>query len=341
MTPGLRARRGPRSDRRKGGAAVIAFACLLAACEVTVVGTIPLADLDVLPSEVTLLEGESRTLQARLTGPDGEVLGGRPIAWTVEHPGVALVTPQGVLSAVAEGTTTVHVEVEDLAVTVPVTVRRGPTIGLSPASFTLSGPSGQVQAIERQVTVSNQGNGSLSALTRTVIRDDAPTVGWLQATLDATSAPTTLRLQVIVTNLAPGTYRGRVRVSDPVARNSPQAVEVEVQVSEALPVVHLNPASVQFGAAPGTREPASQDVEVTNAGGGTLQGLSPTIRSIQGITNWLTVDFANPNAPTTMTLTASAEFLSEGIYIADVDVRATSAPGAVGTVRVTFVVDTD
>jgi hypothetical protein len=39
-----------------------------------------------------------------------------------------------------------------------------------------------------------------------------------------------------------------------------------------------------------------------------------------------------------MTLTASAEFLPAGTYIADVDVTADSAPGAVGTVRVTFVV---
>jgi hypothetical protein len=313
---------------------------VLGGCEVTVVDTIPLADLDVLPSQVTLLEGETRTLQVQLSGPDGEVLSGRPIDWSVEDPDVALISPQGVLSAVAEGTTTVEVAVEELSVVVPVTVLRGPTIGLAPASFTLSAPSGQSQAILRQVAVTNLGNGNLSALTRTVVRDDAPTIAWLEGTLDGTSAPTTLRIQVSVTNLAPGTYRGRVRVSDPLGRNSPQAAEVTVQVGEALPVIRLDPAAVQFAAPPGTREPASQEVTVENAGGGTLQGLVANIRSIQGPLGWLTADFTGASAPTTMTLEASAEFLVEGTYIADVDVTAASAPGITGTIRVTFVVDT-
>jgi hypothetical protein len=303
-----------------------------------VVDAVPLTDLEVLPSQVTLLEGEARTLQAYLTGPGGEILTGRPIDWSVEDPDVALVTPQGLLSAVAEGATTVLVEVEDLSVSVPVTVLRGPTLGLSPASLALGAPSGQLQAIERQVAVTNLGNGSLSALTRTVIRDDAPTVAWLQGTLDATSAPTTLRIQVSVTNLTPGTYRGRVRVSDPAALNGTQAVEITVQVGQALPVVRLEPSAVQFAAAPGTQEPASQEVTVENAGGGTLQGLTATVRAVQGGSDWLVPTFVGLSAPTRMTLTASARLLTAGTYIAEVDVRANSAPGIVGTVSVMFVV---
>jgi hypothetical protein len=340
MGPGLRgARRGLRSDGGRRRATAVAFATLLTACEVMVVDTVPLADLEVLPSQVTFLEGESRTLQARLTGPDGEVLGGRSIDWRVEDPGVALVTPHGVLSALAEGATTVLVEVEDLAVSVPVTVLRGPTLGLAPASFTVGAPSGQVQPIERLATVTNQGNGNLSALTAAVQRDDAPSVAWLQGTLDATSAPTTLRVRVLVTNLAPGTYRGRVRVSDPAARNVAQVVEVTAQVGEALPVIRLTPSSVQMAAAPGTQEPASQEVEVVNAGGGTLQGLTANVRPVEGSLGWLVPTFVGPSAPTTMILTASARFLPAGTYIADVDVTATSAPGIVGTVRVTFDVE--
>jgi hypothetical protein len=131
-----------------------------------------------------------------------------------------------------------------------------------------------------------------------------------------------------------------VRVSDPLARNSPQAAEVTVQVGEALPVMRFDPAAVQFAAPPGTREPASQEVTVENVGGGTLQGLDAEIRYVEGPSGWLTVDFAGPSAPTTMTLEASAEFLQEGTYRADVDVTATSAPGITGTIQVTFVVDT-
>jgi hypothetical protein len=197
-----------------------------------------------------------------------------------------------------------------------------------------------VQPIDRPVAVTNLGNGSLSSLSSTVQRDDAPSIAWLQGTLDATSAPTTLRVRVLVTNLLQGTYRGRVRVADPAARNVAQVVEVTVQVGEALPVILIDPPAVSFSAASGTQEPASLEVSVQNAGGGTLQGLEANVRPVSGVSDWLTVAFDDPSAPTMMTLTASAQFLQAGTYEADVDVTAASAPGIVGTVRVTFLVST-
>ena len=320
---------------------------LIAGCEKTLVNVIPLVGLQialtsdgclVAPGQVTLLEAEEENLEACLTGPGGEPLTGRPVTWRSDNSDVALVTPTGTLRGVSPGVTAARVAVENLQASIPVTVLQGRTISLSPELLQLQGPSGEAP-LEAQVQVENAGNGTLSGLSASVEIEGGEATDWLIASLQGTSAPTTLLVQVLLADLSPSFYRGTVRVADPLALNSPQTVEVEVQVGEPLPKIGLDLTAVQFVAPSGAFQPAIQEVSVENVGGGVLGGLAANVTYLSGgAVGWLSVVFAAGEAPTTLELSANARFLAPGTYVADVEVTSTTAPGASGTVRVTFAV---
>ncbi len=311
----------------------------IAGCETTLVSVIPPASLRILPDQVTVLEGEEEIVEADLRGPAGEPLSGRTVVWRSDNPDVASVTPSGIVRGEREGLTIVRAQVESLQASVPIIVLKGPTIALSAGVLKLEGPSREETPLEIAVLVENAGNGAISALSAFVQFEGDSGQDWLNATLQGTSAPTTLLVQAFLADLAPGDYRATVRVSDPSALNSPQLLEVELRVGEPLPEIGLSPTVVALGAAAGTFQPATEDVAVQNTGGGVLDGLVANVTYLSGgAAGWLSAAFADEEAPTTMELSASARFLAPGTYVAEVEVTSTSVPSTRGTVRVTFTV---
>ena len=128
-------------------------------------------------------------------------------------------------------------------------------------------------------------------------------------------------------------------VTGPTALNGSQAVQVELEVGEPLPIIDLSPTSVLLVAPAGAFQPAIQEVAVENVGGGTLDGLGVGVTYVSGgEEGWLSTMFVDSSAPTTFDISALARFLAPGTYIADVLVTAASAPSASATVRVTFTV---
>ncbi len=108
-----------------------------------------------------------------------------------------------------------------------------PAIQLDASEISFSATvGGQVSAVQ-DVAVTNGGDEVLGGLTTSVVFADGEPTGWLQATLAAPGAPTTLTLKASPDVLAVGTYHATVEVSSGAASNSPQTLTVVFDVASA------------------------------------------------------------------------------------------------------------
>ena len=99
------------------------------------------------------------------------------------------------------------------------------------------------------------------------------------------------------------------------------------------PVIGLPVHRVDFNAIPGGADPASQVIDVSNSGVGTLEGLSVTSDA-----GWLTATLAASVAPTKLTLHATTGTMAAGTYTATVTLSSTHAGVASSTISVVFTI---
>jgi hypothetical protein len=105
------------------------------------------------------------------------------------------------------------------------------------------------------------------------------------------------------------------------------------------PAIGLSSASVSFNGTAGGAAPTPQVIEVTNSGGGTLDGLSTTISYAAGqATGWLSSSLSATTAPSTLILTVTPGSLAEATYTANVAVTSATAGNSPQAVTVTFTV---
>jgi len=102
-------------------------ATVLAGCEDQVVAPAQVVTVEVLPAELTLSEGEDAEVSVIAREREGRELSGRSVVWSVDDPGIATVSPEGVVEAHAPGTTRIHATVEGRAGSASVTVVAGPS----------------------------------------------------------------------------------------------------------------------------------------------------------------------------------------------------------------------
>ncbi len=264
----------------------------------------------------------------------------------------ATLTLQATTGSLAAGTWTANVEVrsagainspQTVTVTFIVTpVAVPPAISLSPPTASFTATAGGADPPAAAVTVSNAGGGTLSALAVSVQYAAGQPTGWLNATLAATTAPTTLTLRPVTGSLAPGSYDASVLVSAPSTSNSPQVVTAHFQVDPPVvvpPSIGLSAVSIAFTAAAGGPAPQGQTVDVSNRGGGTLSGLSTAVSYPAGQpSGWLAAGLSSTLAPATLTLQATTGSLAAGTWTANVEVRSAGAINSPQTVTVTFIV---
>lgn len=100
----------------------------------------------------------------------------------------------------------------------------GPTIGVSPASFTFSATAGGANPASQSLSVTNNGGGTLTWSAT----DDGT---WLTIAPTSGTAPSTVTLSVNTAGLAAGTYNATITVSATGATNSPVSVPVTLTVS--------------------------------------------------------------------------------------------------------------
>jgi hypothetical protein len=119
----LAARRSLRALWRSSSAVVISG--LLAACETVVVSMVEVSEVEVFPSSLTLMEGETETASA-IVRSEGAEVPGLSVTWTVDDPLIATVTDEGVVDARAPGVTTVRASSEGVSGTAEVRVLAQP-----------------------------------------------------------------------------------------------------------------------------------------------------------------------------------------------------------------------
>jgi uncharacterized protein YjdB len=243
----------------------------------------------------------------------------------------ATVTLRSSLFGVAEKT---------VNVTLTVTAAPQPQIGISGTSVSFSATAGQGNPASQTVSVTNAGEGTLNGLSGTVSYAAGQPTGWLTAALSSTSAPATLTLTANTAGLAAGTYNAAVAIRSTLSGVAEKTVNVTLTVTAApQPQIGLSPTSISFSATAGQSNPASQTVSITNAGEGTLTGLSGTVAYGAGQpTGWLTASLNSTTAPATLTLQANAANLQTGTYNATVTIRSTLSGVAEKTVNVTLTV---
>ena len=97
-------------------------ALALASCESVVVSTVEISEVAVVPPSITLLTGETAEASAVVTETGGDQITGLSVTWTVDDPAIATVDGQGVIQALAQGTTVVRAASQGVSGTAVVRV---------------------------------------------------------------------------------------------------------------------------------------------------------------------------------------------------------------------------
>jgi uncharacterized membrane protein len=225
-------------------------------------------------------------------------------------------------------------------ITVTYTVGTTPVIALGRTAVTFNVQAGTAVPDSQSVGITNGGGGSLTGLGVGTITYGAGASGWLTAHLSGTTAPATLYIRPSTSALAAGTYTATVPVTSTVPGVVSMSVNVTYHVTAAAPApsIALAATSVGFQATAGGSIPASQTVDVTNSGGGSLTGLATSVTYSAGQpTGWLAASLDQTTAPATLTVQPSS-VLAAGTYTAQVKVTSGVADNSPQTIAVTYVV---
>jgi len=213
--------------------------------------------------------------------------------------------------------------------TFTVTQAAAATLNVSPAtlSFTAQRGGANPAAQALQVTASDASSIPWTATS---------SAAWLSVSPASGNTPANVSVSVNITGLAAGSYTGQVSFAS--GGSTPATVSVSLNVSETPAVIGASPASLQFTASAGIN-PASQNLTVSNLGGGTLSWLATV--GCTTTSGWLSISPPGGNAPTTATVSVDVvtPVLPAGTYRGQILVFALSgATNSPLSVPVTLVV---
>ncbi|HSM37250.1 MAG TPA: fibronectin type III domain-containing protein [Longimicrobiales bacterium] len=212
--------------------AVAIVSLTAASCDEVVVEPVPVADVTVTPGSVTLDVGATRRFQATATDVSGNRLP-RPVSWRSGNPAIATVDGEGLATAMGAGTVSIIATIGSTSGSASVQVSPTPVVSLEPVFVTLTARRNGLISEGVDVAVSNAGGGTLTGISVTVDYDDNGS-GWLEASVEQSTAPTILTLRGDPSELDVGTYSAQVTVSGtpPV---SPAVLTVTFQVVSSPP----------------------------------------------------------------------------------------------------------
>src|SRR5690606_2888341 len=326
--------------RSRLGVAALVAALGTTTCNDVSVTAVDVARIEISPDAPVVQVAGTVTLTARVLSQEGRALSGRTVSWRATDGQNALVDANGTVSGIGTGSTHVHATSSGVADSVLVTVEpRDPRIGLEPAVLTFDAVRGEASPPVQGVEITNAGGGVLDGLAVTVTYPGGQAGGWITTELSGGVAPATLSVGVDGGALAPGTYSGTVSVVSSAAGNSPQTVAVTLELVDAEPAIGVSSTTASFAASLGGADPASVRIDVTNSGGGTLDGLAATVVYPTGQpTGWLSAALAANNAPTALEMNATTGTLAVGTHTASVQVASDAATNSPVNVVVTLVV---
>jgi adhesin/invasin len=185
----------------------------------------------VVPDTVRIVVGKSDTAHAFPLDAQGGVVAGKKVTWSIGDQSVATITPDGEITGLVIGSTEITAQVAGLSATAPVFVTPAPAIGLSDDSLVFTAVAQSGTPLSGTIDISNTGGASLDNLTLGTIAYSAGATGWVSASLDQPTAPTTLTVDANIQGLAIGTYTATIPVTEPTASNTPQEVTVVLSVT--------------------------------------------------------------------------------------------------------------
>jgi hypothetical protein len=235
------------------------------------------------------------------------------------------VSTSGLTAGTYNGTVTVAATGADntpMTASVTLTVTPPPRITLSPASITFSGTQGGSNPATQALNVSNGGGGTLAWSAS----DDA---SWLSLSPTSGTGAGGITLSVNTSGLSAGTYNGKITVTASGASNTPQTVDVTLNVT-VPPQITLSPGTFSFSAQQGGSNPATQALDISNGGGGTLAW------SVSSDASWLTPSPTSGTGAAGVTLSVNTSGLAAGTHNAKITVSAAGATNTPRTVDVTL-----
>jgi hypothetical protein len=221
---------------------------------------------------------------------------------------------------------------QSITVSLALSEEPPPTIKVSPQRLNFTGQVGGKNPASQNIFIQNSGGSTL----KFNIATDEP---WLSVDPDSGQSKTkekTVRVLIDSSGLKEGTYKGKVRIIDPNATNSPQTVNVTLNMSkEDPPNIGIRPNKLSFQSFTGGGNPPSQNLYIQNTGG---QILKYALDWSQG---WLSV---SPNGGTSNgaekrhTVSVNSSGLSAGIYSDTITVSDPDAANSPYALNVTLTV---
>jgi hypothetical protein len=244
--------------------------------------------------------------------------GNGAVTMSVNSAGLAVGTYNGTITVSATGATNTP---RTVPVTLTVTSAPAPTIGVAPSTLTFSATQGGANPANQSVSISNTGTGTLNW----TASDNA---SWLTLSPGSGNGNGTVTASPNITGLTAGTYNATITVSGTGATNSP-TIPVTLTVNPPPPVIGLGPTTLSFTATQGGTNPASQNISVSNTGGGTLNW------SASDNASWLSLSPTSGTDNGTVAASINIAGLAAGSYNATITVAAPGVTSRTVTVALT------
>lgn len=257
---------------------------------------IPVASVTVTPGSAALTVGQSASLSATAIDANGNVLSGRPVAWSSANTSVATVSSLGLVTATGAGSTTISASVEgksgaaQVVVTAPLQPTPVASVTVSPATVSLAvGATATLSA-----TVRDASGGTLSGRT----------VTWSTSA----SQVATVSSNGVVTAVAAGTA---TITATSEGKSGTAIITVQPPAPAPVATVSISPATLSIS----RNQTATLTAQVLDANGNVLTGRTITWSSSNGTTASVTASGQSTvlsvhNHTGVVTITATCEGVS-------------------------------
>jgi hypothetical protein len=188
------------------------------------------------------------------------------------------------------------------------------------------------------ITVTNGGPGNLAGVVvGDITYQDGS--GWLTAVRIASLGSYQVLVSVDPTGLTEGTYEATFPVSDTRASNGPVTITVTATITAEVsdPTIVLTPSALQFTAQRNSATTAEQTVQISNGGGGALDGLTIGTITYSSGSGWVNASLSG----NTLSVSVTPGALNGGNYTATIpieDAGAGNTPQSVSISMTLFVV---
>ncbi len=205
-----------------------------------------------------------------------------------------------------------------------------PAIGLDPTELSFAAQVGSSAALEKTVTVTNVGGGTLENVS---VSENA---SWLTVSRSGSGNTQTLVNKVDPSGLSAKTYSTTVTVSGGGAAVSESYTVLLTITTTAQPAIALNPNTLSFSMVEGGVVPQEQVITVENSKTGTLNNIAADITYSGNTNGWLQIAAGGTGNQQTVSVNIKRADLPKGTYSASVEVSSSNAENSPRTFGVTL-----